>query len=282
MKMRFFSSVFQIKKTRFYNLNMGIHTKFSIALNSFKTAHYFFKKHRLWHFVFIPGIINLFFFISFLMWLLGNVNGWVDAVFEWDCENEDGWMYYSCEVFSTTLVGMKFIFSWAVKSIFIMIYLAVYKSIILIFYSPVIAYLIEIVDQKNRGIELPFAMEQFLKDTVRGVSIAIRNILLECICIVVILTLTFVPVVNLTQPIMFWLVSAYFLGFSMMDYSLERKRLSARSSINYIKRNKSMAVGVGSIFQLMYLVPFIGWMFAPTYAAVAAYFAIEELEKNNI
>jgi len=261
---------------------MAIYNNISIAFNSFKTAHSFVRKHRLWHFVLIPGIINLVLFISFLMWLLGNVNGWIDALFEWDCENEDGFVYYSCEIFSTTLGVMKYFLGWLVKSVFIMLYLSVYKSVILILYSPIIAYLIEVVDQKKNGIELPFSMEQFLKDTVRGVSIAIRNILLEGICIFVILIMTLVPVVNLFQPIILWLVSAYFLGFSMMDYSLERKRLSARNSIDFIKRNKSTAVGIGSVFQLMYLVPIIGWMFAPTYAAIAAYFTIEELEKNEV
>ena len=65
----------------------------------------------------------------------------------------------------------------------------------------------------------------------------------------------------------------------MMDYSLERKQLTAKSSVDYIKSNKSMAMGIGSVFQLMCFVPVIGWMFAPTYAAVAAYFSIEELER---
>jgi hypothetical protein len=40
-----------------------------------------------------------------------------------------------------------------------------------------------------------------------------------------------------------------------------------------------MATGIGTIFQLMYFIPIVGWMFAPTYSAVAAYFAVEELER---
>jgi hypothetical protein len=39
-----------------------------------------------------------------------------------------------------------------------------------------------------------------------------------------------------------------------------------------------LATGIGSVFQLVFLIPFLGWMFAPTYSVVAAYFAVEELE----
>jgi CysZ protein len=212
---------------------------------------------------------------------MGSVGGWVDALFEWQCVDEDSSVYWLCETFSLALSGVKLLFGWLIKSVFIMVYLAIYKNIILFLYSPVIAYLVEVVEQKDKGIEAPFIMEQFIKDTVRGIVIALRNLLLEGACVIALLVMAVVPVVNLFQPILLWLVSAYFLGFSMMDYSLERKRLNARSSVDYIKKHKSLATGIGAVFQLMYLVPFVGWMFAPTYSAVAAYFAVEELEKMN-
>ena len=64
-----------------------------------------------------------------------------------------------------------------------------------------------------------------------------------------------------------------------MDYSLEIKQLNTRNSVDYIKRNKSMATSIGTVFQLLYFIPIVGWMFAPTYGAVTAYFAIEEIER---
>tara|TARA_B110000211_G_C14021039_1_gene527692 strand:- start:384 stop:1169 length:786 start_codon:yes stop_codon:yes gene_type:complete len=258
---------------------MGLFGKVSLVFDSFKKAHVFIGKHKLWHFVIIPGILNVILFVSLLIWLMSNIGDWVDSFFKWECSEEGGGLYILCLAFSITLGAMKCLLGWLVKSIFIMLYLTVYKNIILLLYSPVIAYLIEVVDQKNKGIDLPFSLQQFIQDTVRAIRIAIRNILLEGICVFVILLMALVPLINLFQPILLWLVSAYFLGFSMMDYSLERKRLNAQNSIDYIKRNKSMATGIGTVFQLMYFVPIIGWMFAPTYAATAAYFAIEELER---
>jgi len=258
---------------------MGLFSEMSIAYNSFKKAHAFIRKHNLWHFVLIPGVLNLVFFITLLIWLVKNVGFWVDSFFNWECNEEEGITYLFCITFYSAIIAIKYLIVWFVKAVFIMFYLLVYKNIILIIYSPFIAFLIEKVDQKNKGIELPFYLQQFIKDTVRGVKIALRNILIELLCVIFILLITLIPIINLFQPILFWVVSAYFIGFSMMDYSLERKQLTAKSSVDYIKSNKSMAMGIGSVFQLMYFVPLIGWMFAPTYAAVAAYFSIEELER---
>ena len=124
-----------------------------------------------------------------------------------------------------------------------------------------------------------FYLQQFINDIVRRMKLALRNTLLELLCVVLILLITLIPIINLFQPIIFWMLSAYFIGFSMMNYSLEIRQLTVKSSVSYIKRNKSIATGIGSVFQLMYFVPIIGWMFAPRYAAVAAYFTIEELER---
>lgn len=257
---------------------MGLFSEMSIAYNSFKKAHAFIRRHNLWHFIVIPGVLNLVLFISLLIFLLRNISSWVDLFFNWECGKEEGISHLFCVIFSITLVPMKYLIAWLVKGVFIMLYLLVYKNIILLIYSPFIAFLIEKVDQKNKGIELPFNLQQFIKDTVRGIKIAVRNILIELLCVVFILLITLIPIINLFQPILLWIISAYFVGFSLMDYSLERKQLTARNSVDFIKRNKSMATGIGTVFQLMYFVPIIGWMFAPTYAAVAAYFAVEELQ----
>ena len=63
----------------------------------------------------------------------------------------------------------------------------------------------------------------------------------------------------------------------MHDYTLEKRGMNVKESINYTKKNKSLAAGIGSVFQLIFLIPFLGWMIAPTYSVIAAYFAVDEL-----
>ena len=205
---------------------------------------------------------------------------WIDGVFSFDCD-DGGVLGWFCSIFSFLTGFLEYFIRWMLYAALIGVYLFIYKSIILLLYSPVLAYLIEVVEKKHKGIDTPFKLEQFLKDTVRGIVLATRGILLEGLIIISLVILAFVPIINIIQPILMWLVSSYFLGVSMLDYTLERKGLNVKESIIYSKQNKSLASSIGSVFQLVFLIPAIGWMVAPTYSAVAAYFAVDELDKGK-
>lgn len=256
---------------------MGIGKKISIAFKSFGTAHSFIGEHKLWKFIVIPGLLNVAIFYLSFSWFLSNVSDWVTSFLEFDCG--DGSFSWICTSLSAITGLLSFFIRWILYGTFIGFYLYLYKNFILFIYSPVLAYLVEIVERKHKGIKEPFKLEQFLKETVRGIILAARGLLVEGLVVVVLFILAFIPIVNMVQPILLWLVSAYFLGVSMIDYSLERKGLNVSDSIIYNKRHKSLATGIGSVFQLVFLIPFVGWMIAPTYSVVAAYFAVEGLEK---
>ena len=258
---------------------MSSKSKLGIAFYSFKTAHSFIRKHNLWRFIIIPGILNaILFYLSFI-WFLDSVSGWVSGFFDLECSNQEGFWGWLCEFVSYSAGVFEMFLKFFLYIAFIGVYLYLYKNLILFIYSPVLAYLIEIVEEKHKGINAPFRMEQFLKETVRGLVLALRGLVVEGIVVVLLLLMMFVPIINLVQPLLMWIVGAYFLGVSMIDYTLERKGYNIRDSINYSKKHKSLAAGIGSVFQLVFIVPFIGWMIAPTYTVVAAYFAVDQLEK---
>lgn len=256
---------------------MGLDKKLFIAFKSFGTANSFISKHKLWAFIIIPGLLNVALFYFSFHWFINNVSDWITNLFEMECA--DGSFSWLCITF-TNLVGfLSFFIRWVLYFAFIGVYLYIYKNLILLIYSPVLAFLVELVERKDKGINEPFKLEQFLKETVRGIILAARGLLVEGLVVIVLFVLAFIPIINLVQPILMWLVSAYFLGVSMIDYTLERKGYNVRDSINYSKRHKSLATGIGSVFQLVFLIPFVGWMIAPAYSVVAAYFAVEELDK---
>jgi CysZ protein len=196
-------------------------------------------------------------------------------MFEFNCE--DAYLPWLCSAVSAAAGLLQFFVKWFLHIAFIGLYLMIYKSILLILYSPVLAYLVDVLDKKHKGLNEPFRMEQFIRDTVRGIKLAVRGLFLEGGALFVLILLALIPIVNLIQPILLWFVSAYFLGVSMLDYTLEKRGMNVKESINYTKKNKSLAVGIGSVFQLIFLIPFLGWMIAPTYSVIAAYFAVDEL-----
>src|SRR5690606_7512940 len=98
------------------------------------------------------------------------------------------------------------------------------------------------------GKEYPFNFQQLLKDIVRGIRLALRNLLWQTVYTISILILSFLPIVGWITPLLALLVECYYFGFSMLDYSCERNRLSTSQSIMFIGRHKGLAIGNGIIF----------------------------------
>jgi CysZ protein len=66
------------------------------------------------------------------------------------------------------------------------------------------------------------------------------------------------------------IIECYYYGFSMVDYSLERKKMSASQSRLFISTHKGLAIGNGMVFYIFHIIPIVGWVLAPSYAVVAA------------
>jgi CysZ protein len=81
-----------------------------------------------------------------------------------------------------------------------------------------------------------------------------------------------------------FLLSSYFYGFAFMDYSNERKKLSIKESILFIRKNKGFASGVGSLFSLCFFIPVIGGIMASFLAVICvvnATLGIEEIDQKT-
>ncbi len=135
--------------------------------------------------------------------------------------------------------------------------------LVVIIMSPFMAYVSEKTEQILDGKEYPFDLFQVLKDALRGILLAIRNCFMEFLIGLLIFIGAFIPIIgpiasSVLGTVFLFFVSAYFYGFSFMDYTNERRRLSVRQSVNYVKNNKGMAVGHGFIFALVLYIPFVG------------------------
>lgn len=114
------------------------------------------------------------------------------------------------------------------------------------------------------------------KSIVRGICIAFRCLLLQLLCLISLLVLSFVPVVGLLTPVLGILVSSFFYGQSLLDYAVERAEKSGsfrgRNPGSFQFRNIGFTAGAGFLFALLTLIPFIG-SYAALFVAPAAAFA---------
>ncbi len=247
------------------------------SVQAYFQAHRFIIKHRLWKWILIPGLIySVLFFLGIYLFLKSSNSaiGYMllkSGLKEWMERMESSWISFLL-IFGQLILQL----------ILLLFYFSLFKYIFLIIGSPLFAYLSEKTEAIMEGTDFPFSFSQLAKDIVRGIRLALRNMLWQTVYTVSILILSFVPVVGWITPLLALLVECYYLGFSMLDYSSERHKLSTAQSILFIGRHKGLAIGNGMIFYIMHMLPLLGWVLAPSYAVIAATISLYDTKNGGI
>lgn len=143
-----------------------------------------------------------------------------------------------------------------------------FRYLFLILLSPILSYISEITEREstNQNVQSRFS---FFNAASRSVRVNSRNLLRESIISSVLFFTGFIPILNLiTVPVLF-IVQAYFTGFGLMDYYLER-HYSFKQSIDVVKTHKWASISVGGIFMLFMAIPVLGLILAPYFTTVTA------------
>ncbi len=256
--------------------------------NCFKAFTVLFEK-GLWPFMFIPLLMwiamwvgSIYGFMSLAEWLGEKVNAYANA------ENipvSGHWLSF----FRPYLIGkLSFLISILLKVVFWLMSGTLIKYLLLMVLSPVLALLSEKADEKLTKKEFPFNFLQLIKDIFRGIVISLRNMILEYFFIFVFGLITmFIPILSIVTIPLLFLIGWYFVGFAMLDYNCERYKYSVSKSINFMKRNRGYACGIGFVYSFFMALPFfvgdvVGMFFGPALAIVGAtisFLNVEQAEK---
>jgi CysZ protein len=247
-----------------------------ISIQSFLLAHRFIIRHRLWKWILIPGILYAILFATgfFYFWKSGSeavewmmiqsgLQHWLESI-------QDNWMNF------LVIMGNMILFL-----ILLLFYFSLFKYFFLIVGSPLLAYLSEKTEAIMQEKEYPFSFRQLLSDMIRGIKLAFRNMLWQSVYLLSILILSFIPLIGWVAPLFTLLIECYYLGFSMLDYSCERNKLSNSESLRFIGLHKGLAIGNGVVFYLMHLIPVAGWILAPSYSVVAATISFNKVNQAS-
>ena len=238
-------------------------------MQAYGQAHLFIKQNKLWKWILIPGLIYMILFCISMYFFANSATEVIQFLsIKTGLHKWVAGLQSSIAGFLFTIAGMVL---WLLLMLF---YFSLFKYLWLIIGSPIFAWLSEKTESILLGQDHTFNMGQFIKDIVRGISIALRNTLWQTVYVVAIIFLSFIPVLGWTVPLFALIIECYYYGFSMLDYSCERHNLSAAESIYFIGNRKGLAIANGLIFYLMHLLPVIGWVLAPSYAVIAATLSI--------
>lgn len=247
------------------------------SFQAYYQTHRFIIKHRLWKWILIPGFIYAVLFCLGIYLFVVSSNSAIEfmlqksGVAEWMEKMQNSWLSFLL-IFGQIILNL----------VLLLFYFSLFKYLFLIIGSPLFAYLSEKTASIMEGKDYPFNFKQLMKDIMRGIRLALRNMLWQTVYTVSILILSFIPLIGWVTPLLALLVECYYLGFSMLDYSCERNKLSTSQSITFIGRHKGLAIGNGMVFYLMHFIPILGWLLAPSYAVIAATISLYKARNEGL
>jgi len=180
--------------------------------NVFGAFSFVREKGAFWMFL-IPAAVSLL--ISGLVFFGGYnfiplIRGFVTDLLPFD-----QWNWSWAERIESILGGIAML---AASLLSIFLYISIYKYILLVLLSPLLAYISERTEELETGANYPFSWTQLLKDAWRGIKLSTLNFIKEITLVGLLFLLGLIPgLAIITAPLIF-LIQAYFVGFSMIDY----------------------------------------------------------------
>lgn len=240
----------------------------SLVFNSFLDSFSIVKEAKLKKFYFLPGIIGILLFIIFI-W----IGDFLSVNLAVQLES-----FFKLEEFHSILYIFIKILVWVCTVFF---YYLVYKSLLLVIISPILGYVSERVETHLTGKKFDFTFKDNIRFLLRGIDIGLKSFFKQMVGTCAVMLLGFIFPINLSIPLLIFIIQGYFTGFSFMDYTLERYNLSSKESLNFLKKQRIYAALCGGIFTVLFFIPILGIFIAPLITCVATTKITLELLKNN-
>jgi len=219
----------------------------------------------LWPYLLLSGLISLGLSTWIIFELLGmssTIGPFLQDVIPWE------WAKSFISNFGTIIAFIIVAF----------IYFLAYRYVILAILSPVMSALSVSFEKKLLLQDNLDTNSNFISELWRGIRISIRNFFKEMQYTILLILASFIPLVSVVTGPATFLVQSYFMGFSSLDYYLERY-VSMQQSIQIAKRHRMYLMGTGAAFMVILMIPVLGAFVAPTLATIAT---TEWAVKNNV
>ncbi|MDG1147681.1 MAG: EI24 domain-containing protein [Crocinitomicaceae bacterium] len=217
-------------------LSMRFISNFIFGIRAYFKAVRFIIEHKLYWFLIFPAVLMLI--IYKLGAMVKNHHLEVDA----ENMNEIVWylMYILLEI-SIAMLLMKFA-----------------KYLVVIILSPLISHLSVKTERILTGNKYPLNIHQLIHDIKRAMRIVIRNFMWEYFFFLIIFVVSILGWDDPKSAPIFYLtfvIGFFYYGFAFLDYINERRRLNIAQSIIFIRKNRGLAIAIGSVYSLLILVP---------------------------
>ncbi len=214
--------------------------------NYVKGTLFLFKHHLYWYFIF-PIILFIGVFLTgtyFKNIEIEISNGLLQTTEHISTINELIW----------TILKMMFLDALYITFTQFTLY------IVVILLSPVLAMLSQKIEEIITKKKYQYNFKMLIQDIKRGAIIAFRNLIWYYILVGIFLGIaSFFNISTKNSFLIFsipFIVAFYYYGFSFMDYVNERRRLNIQQSIYYVSQHKGLAIAIGSLYSIFFLLYF--------------------------
>mgnify|MGYP003564023896 CR=1 FL=1 len=233
--------------------------QWGIALGSYAKAFPYLLKPGYRRYLLLPVLVNLLFLIAVVWAALVYAEPLLTAVLNYFNIDLSSWG----KAWSSVAVIVLQILSF-------LLFLSVYKYVVLVVLAPLLAFLSEKVEKDLLGQDFPFSWSQFVQDIGRALVINGFNLIRELGLTLLLSILGFIPLVGLAAPFLILLVQSYFYGYGLLDYNAERWRFTIGQTEKYMWQHKGQTIAIGLVFHFIFLIPLVGWILAPIWSVIAA------------
>lgn len=160
------------------------------------------------------------------------------------------------------------------KLIFVILASKLNKYLVLILLSPMNTLVATRAEYLLSGNVYKFEVKQFISDIYRGVNFSIRNLVSQFMIVFLWWGITLVfPFLNAITFWVLFVIGGYFYGASLLDYNLEKRKVSMEESFSFIFKNAGLTLAIGLLFSSLFFTSF-GILLAPLTGVVAGTVAL--------
>lgn len=207
-----------------------------LGLTGYWETIVFIRKHSLYWLAAFPMLLMLG------IYKLGEIIQFHSFQKQTDTMNEIVWyMVLMFLEISTALIFMNFT-----------------KYLMVALLSPLLTYLSQKTEKILTNNEHRYNMKQFKDDIKRALRLVFRNLIWYYFWFLLFYALSLLFFDNPTSSFLFYftyVILSYYYGFSFMDYVNERRKLSVKDSILFIRKHAGLAIGIGLVYSCMILLP---------------------------
>lgn len=138
-----------------------------------------------------------------------------------------------------------------------------YMFFILTLLSPVNCLLSERIDNEVTGARFNGGIVRILTDLFRALLIMIFSLMVNFLVMGCWALFAWITGFHVLDPIIYFLIGSFFIGFSFYDFSLERYGVGFFGTVGFGFEKMAYMAITGSLFTLIYMIPVVGILLSP-------------------